>query len=355
MRRFIIPSLKEAAQADRRCPYCHSMTGHLHQRRNQSVIDTRLASLRKLRLQCRSCLRTWTCQPEGIKAHFQRSQRVRALNVLLYALGLSYAAVAHVVTALGAPESKASSYRDLVGSYDQARRLHQRGRRKVRVAGLDGTGQRLAQPGAPHSEGLLFVVDFSDGQLLEVELLDEADAAGVAALVKDLQARYGIEMFVTDEHTTYPQDITPERHLLCTTHFKKAKLRRVRELRAAARTERMKCDLDELERLLREVPDDGQQRAKAIYRRQPRVRRPARGKPASVGSRLKQLAREVYEKWERVWQQTNNATERAIGECLKIRSKTMRGFKVKGHIIGFVKLTSWMRQSESAISLGELL
>ena len=50
------------------------------------------------------------------------------------------------------------------------------------------------------------------------------------------------------------------------------------------------------------------------------------------------MSREIYEKWERVWRTTNNKTETAIGLCLKIRSKLMRGFKVAEHIKGFAKL-----------------
>jgi hypothetical protein len=223
------------------------------------------------------------------------------------------------------------------------------------MAGVDGTGQRLAQSGSPHSESLLFVVDFSDGCLLEVELIDEDDVDGVKALIKDLEAEYGIELWVTDEHTTYPRAISQDRHLLCTTHFKKNKLRRVRELRPEARSETMRRDLDELEKLLREAPSDGQQRAGEIYRRQRRVRRPAKGKRASPQSRLKALAREVYEKWERVWRQTNNATERAIGQCLKVRSKLMRGFKESEHIRGFARLRWWMYGQGDRIELGSLL
>jgi hypothetical protein len=55
---------------------------------------------------------TWTCQPHGLKAHFQRSQRIRAFNILLYALGLSFEAVATVMTSMGAAESDTSVYRD---------------------------------------------------------------------------------------------------------------------------------------------------------------------------------------------------------------------------------------------------
>ena len=157
----------------------------------------------------------------------------------------------------------------------------------------------------------------------------KTDAQAVAALIKDMEARYGIELWVSDEHQSYTEAIAPTRHLLCTAHFKRAKLRRVKELKQQVRSERMKADLEALEELLKQPPDDGQQLARQIYLRQKRVRRPAKGKKASPGSKLKALAREIFEKWERVWQTTNNRTEAAIGLCLKVRSKLMRGFKVR--------------------------
>lgn len=355
MRRYIIPSLKESSQPDRLCPRCLTPTGRIHQKRLVSVTDTRIGRVTKLRMRCCSCSLTWTTQPDGLRAHFQRSQRIRALNILFYALGLSYEAVATVMASLGAVESDTSVYRDLINSIQRLKQLRKRGRRKVRVAGIDGTGQRLAQPHSPHSEGLLFVVDFSDGCLLEVELIDEDDADAVCALIKDLEAEYGIELWVTDEHKNYPQAIEQSRHLLCTTHFKKNKLRRVRELKLQARSERMRRDLEELEGLLREPPRDGKHLARQIYRRQKRVKRPTKGKQASPASKLKALAREVYEKWDRVWEETNNQTESAIGLCLKIRSKLMRGFKVAEHISGFARLRGWMYEQGERVELGSLV
>jgi len=355
MRRYIIPSLKDSSQPDRLCPHCNTPTGRIHQRRLLSVVDTRIGSVTKLRMQCSACRLTWTCQPDGLKAHFQRSQRLRALNILFYALGLSFEAVATAMSSLGAVESDTSVYRDLVESMQAVKHLRNRGRRKVRVAGIDATYQRLAQPHSPHHESLIFVVDFSDGQLLEVELLDEADRQAVAALIKDLEARYQIELWVSDEHDTYEQAITPNRHLLCTAHFKRAKLRRVKELKAEVGSERMKQDLEALEELLKQAPADGQEIARRIYLRQKRARRPAKGKKLSPAARLKALAREVYEKWDRVWQVTNNSTEAAIGLCLKIRSKLMRGFKVSEHIKGFAEMRGWMYEQGDRIELGSLL
>jgi hypothetical protein len=223
------------------------------------------------------------------------------------------------------------------------------------VAGIDGTGQRLAQPGNPPSDGLVFVVDLGDGCLLEVGLLDEDDADAVKALIKDLQANYRIGLWVSDEHNSYSQAIEKHRHLLCTAHFKRNKLHRIEGLKGQARSEQLKRDLQELEELLREPPPDGRKRAGQISCRRQQARRPQKGERATAASKLKQLAGEVYEKGDRVWEQTNNATERAIGLCLKIRSKLMREFKVTDHLTGFAGLRGWMNEQGESVELGWLL
>ena len=200
MRRYIIPSLKDSSQPSRTCPNCNNPSGRVHQHRRLSVVDTRIGQVTKLRMFCPACRVTWTCQPEGLKAHFQRSQRIRVLNILFYALGLSYEAVATVMTSLGATESDTSVYRDLIDSMRQVKSLRSRGRRTVRVAGIDATYQQLAQAHNSHQQSTIFVVDCSDGQLLEVELLNEDDAQQVAALIKELEAKYQVELWVSDEH-----------------------------------------------------------------------------------------------------------------------------------------------------------
>ncbi len=186
MRRYIIPIVKDKAQVHRICPKCQEASGQIHQRREQAIVDTKLGGVTKVRMRCHICTHTWTSQPDGVKEHYQRSQRVRALNVLLYALGLSYEAVAAVLRSLGAPQSKASVYRDLSQAGQCARELHDRGHREVKVAGIDGTGQRVAEPGQAHSEGLVFVVDLGSGRLLEVQMLDESDSCAIKQLVVDM-------------------------------------------------------------------------------------------------------------------------------------------------------------------------
>ncbi|RMG56572.1 MAG: hypothetical protein D6723_00055 [Acidobacteria bacterium] len=65
------------------------------------------------------------------------------------------------------------------------------------------------------------------------------------------------------------------------------------------------------------------------------ARAPSRGQTASPGYTRKPVALEIPEKWDRVWPYTDHATERAIGRHPKIRSRSMRGFKVHDHVPRF--------------------
>jgi len=367
MRRYQIPTLEPTAQVSRRCPHCARNGGRIHQRRMQRPVDTRLEQVEKIRMRCAFCRKTWTCQPKGMKAHFSRSQRVRALNVLLYALGLSYRSVAAVVRSLGAEESETSVYHDVVQSGTKAQELHDRRVARltgsVGMVGLDGTGQLLAEPGNSHSEGLMFAVDFGEGRLLQFELLDEGDAEGLQEFVDDLRERFGVEEWVGDDHGSHRGRFGSDVYWICTAHFKKAKKKRLRQLRDAAESkdsrvkepERFLRSVDALEQLLEEVPEDGEKRAFDVYRHWRDARAPTEGERASPEWSLKQLALEISEKWRWAWSYTNNMTERAIGRLLKIRSKTMRGFKKPENIVRFVHLCDWMTGGPVRLDLAEVL
>ena len=144
-------------------------------------------------MQCGFCGKSWTLQPSGLRRYARRSQRVKVLNVLLYALGLSYRGVSSLMSGLGVVEDKMTVLRDVQSAGASALSQLRQVRRRARLAGIDGTGQRLAKRGDPHSEGVIFVVDSGDGRVLDVRLMDEDDSTAVGDLIKELEARFGIE------------------------------------------------------------------------------------------------------------------------------------------------------------------
>jgi hypothetical protein len=367
MKRYEVPTVSRHAQLSRRCPECSRSGGRIHQRRGQRPADTRVEQVEKVRMCCAFCGKTWTCQPEGMKHGHSRSQRVRALNLLLYALGLSYRVTAAVVTALGAPQSATSVYNDVTRSGAKAQELHGRGIARLMgsagIVGFDGTGQLLAEPGRSHVEGLMFAVEFGSGRLLRFELLAETDKVGLQTFVDELRAEFGVQEWVGDDHGNHHGRVGDDIYWICTAHFKKAKKKRLRALGEIAEAtdspvkepDRFLASLNALARLLDEPPEDGADRAFAVYRSWSDARAPGHRGPTTPEWLLKQLALELSEKWCRAWTYTNNATERAIGRLLKIRSKTMRGFKRRENVSRFVHLCDWMTHSSGTPDLEPLI
>jgi transposase-like protein len=377
MKRIEIPTLESTAQVTRRCPHCERNGGQIHQRRVQRPVDIRVEQVEKVRMRCAFCRRTWTCQPEGMKHGYSRSQRLRALNVLLYALGLSYGSVAMTTAALGAQQSETSVYDDVIDSGTRAEERHTRRVASlvgaVGIVGIDGTGQLLAEPGNSRSEGVMFAVEFGSGRLLRFAVVDERDAEGLQAFIDELRERFGVTEWVGDAHGNHRGRVDGDVYWICMAHFKKAKKTRLRRLRETAESEgspvterpRFRRSVRALERLLDEMPQGGEKRAFQVYRHWREARAPGEGEtatpdlPASglaqAGWSLKQLALEISEKWKPASTYTNNVTERAIGRCLKSRSKMMRGFKKPENISRFVHLCDWLTGGEGGTDLAELV
>jgi len=211
----------------------------------------------------------------------------------------------------------------------------------VRVLGADGTGAAMAGQDA----GVLFLVDIGRGGLIGVEPVREQDTQRVRRHVAKVMARVGAEELRTDEHSVY-EGIVPEgSHRLCLTHWRKSKGKRAWELLQQAKREGRALEVASLQRL------------RELLRLQPR--------PPTVPAELEQLVRryircrkgllwkinQLLQHVERTWAKvsddpvdaTNNATERVIGLTLKIRSKTMRGFKSQAKVLAHPFLASFLR------------
>jgi hypothetical protein len=112
------------------CPHgCGGRVFALHQTHTKRLddLDYTEVTVRRYRcVQCRHCFRVY---PVGV-THAPRSQRLRAVSVLLYVLGLSYGGVADALHALGKRGSKSGVYRDVqeAGAAVERLRSHHAGR-----------------------------------------------------------------------------------------------------------------------------------------------------------------------------------------------------------------------------------
>jgi len=352
---YIMPSVGSGVKLDRHCPDCERQPAGIHSAiRYRPVSDVKVRSVAQRRMRCPFCRLTWTLRGEGVQAGRQRTERLRLIGVMLYMLGLSYRAVQQFLRLLECAGGKSSIERDVAASGQKAQDLHEDApRMKVRVLGVDGTGAAMAG----RDEGLLFFVDTDHQRLLSVVPLQEEDTVAVRRHVRRVLAEVGAQELRTDEHHVY-EGILPEgQHRLCLAHWRKSKGKRAHDLLQQATVEERPLEARTLQRLLE------------LLRLHPRPPTPPeelrwlveRYLPCRKGLlwKINQLLQHVERTWEKVSDDpvdaTNNTTERIIGLTLKIRSKTMRGFKSLAKATAHPYLASYLRGQEGICDLRKII
>lgn len=297
---------------------------------------------------------TWTLRAEGVAEGRQRSDRLIGLGVILYMLGLSYRAVEQFLPCLDCVGSKSSIERDVAAVGRKAIDLHGAApRMRVRVLGVDGTGNAMAGT----KGGLLFFVDVERQKLLCIEPLQETNTEKVRRHVAKVFAEVRAEELRTDEHGVYEGIVSEERHRICLTHWRKSKGKRAWDLLQQAKRDDRLLEAQTMEELLKLLrleprPPTLPEELERLVRRYINARK---GLPWKVN----QLLQHVERTWEKVSSDsadsTNNATERIIGLTLKIRSKTMRGFKAKSKVLAHPYLSFYLRGEEGICDLRKVI
>jgi len=353
--RYILSSVGLVLKLDRRCPHCGRVNGNIHSGiRHRPISDLKASTVLQRRMQCPHCGLTWTLRVQGVGPGRQRSDRLRGIGVILYMLGLSYRSVAQFLPCLDCCGSKSSIERDVTEAGQKATDLHRSApRMRVRVLGVDGTGDAMAG----RKGGLLFFVNIERGKLLLVEPIGETEAALVRRHVRRVLAEVGAEELRTDEHSVYEGIVSPGKHRLCLTHWRKSKGKRAWDLlQEALRTGREleAATLQDLLELLRQQPR-GPTVPEQLSRLVRRYINARRGLPWKIN----QLLQHIERTWAKVSDDpadpTNNATERLIGLTLKIRAKTMRGFKSKRKVLAHPYLANVLRGENGACDLRKII
>jgi len=338
--RLLVPQVKsEPAGRPAACRWCGSSLLQRHQTVRKAVIDTQVRETRAVRYRCTTCGRTFRHYPEGV-SHYRQSQRLMALAVLLWTLGLSEWGTSHALRALEAAIHRSSVHRDRLraGALLQ-QRAGSMGR--VRVLGADETGVRIR--GQAQLVG--FVVDGESGKTVGVDVLVKQDGAAFRRWLEGYTRALGVEVLVTDDLNTYK----PVSHQLglpqqvCLAHVRKWVANRMRSIHGWEKEKAL------IREVMRTLPRDG---GDQLLRLERRVRRapPLRRLVVDLIGRWPAL---VYHQ-DRPWvPATNNRAEQAIGKS-KVRFKTVRGFKSVAGALAGIALTQWVYSGAPVHDLREL-
>jgi len=352
---YKIPSVGSEVKLDRRCPHC----GHNHGRIHTGVMDRglqdwKVETVPQRRMRCPDCGITWTLRGEGVGPGRQRTDRGIGFAVMLYLWGPSYRQVEWLMEALGVRVGKSSVERDVAAAGAKAKVLHEAAPAvTVRGLGIDGTGNAKAG----RKGGWLFFVDHDRQKLLCVEPVQERDAAAVHRHVRRVLAAVGAAEVRTDEHSVYRGGVPVSKHRLCLAHWRKSKGKRAWDLcrQAVAQGRPLEAEMmRELLALLRQRP-----RAPTVPEALERLGRRYINAHRGLPGKVNQLLQHVERTWEKVSDDpgdpTNNPTERLIGLTLKIRAKTMRGFKSDRKVVQPPYLSSFLRGEEGICDLRKVI
>ncbi len=375
-----------------RCPLKHPKTKRrctgthfkLHQTHcHKPIRDLRHSQITVQRYRCLKCQRTFRVYPQGVSAD-QLTASLKALCVLLYLLGLSYQGVTDLLEALGHPVCPTTVYNQVQAAGKKVQQLRKNWRMqqagKIKVLGLDFTHVKCAG----EDQIVAAATTILSGELLDIELIEAEASVRILKWIREIADEIGAEILVTDDADAL-KTVADElgcQQVICRAHVN----RNVHDLVAALGTKALEHpdkvpgelpsmtldqfleDVQDLEWIIKSVPHDGQAQLDQLAARYQMAPPPPQDHRASMWHRMRLLTLDWSENWSRLafyrtWRSpknekldgTNNVTEQVIGQCVKERYRTMRGYKRQASILNVSSLLGWVRMKGADYDLGELV
>ena len=346
--------------------------------------DTQHTQVNVRRYRCLTCMHTFRVYPTGV-SNAHQSDTLKGLSILLYILGLSYQGVVDLLEALQYPLAKSTVYENVQTAGPRAIQLRRAWLRQragqVKVLGLDFThvkcqGQDTIAAGAPITSVAAIVAVATaalTGEPLTFDLLPSEAAWHTYRWIQALARAVGAEILVTEDADglKHVADELGLQHQICRAHVN----RNVHDLIGVLGNKALEhpdptpweldstqvCvdqfleDLQTAEIVIAAMPSDGQAQLEQLLARYQFAPPPAQGHRATMWYRFRRLVLDWSENWSRLsWYRTwrgpqqekldgtNNVTEQIIGQRVKERYRTMRGYKRDESILNVSSLIGWL-------------
>jgi hypothetical protein len=224
------------------------------------------------------------------------------------------------------------------------------------------------------------------GEPLDFEIIQSESALHAERWIRDIARTVGAEILVTDDADglkTVADDLGLQQQI-CRAHVN----RNVHDLLGAIGEKALEHpdpvptelqgtaltvdqfldDVQTVEHIITTLPADGQVQLLRLAARYQCARPPTLGHRATMWYRMRLLTLDWSENWTRLafyqkWRGangekldgTNNVTEQIIGQRIKERYRTMRGYKRKSSILNVSSLTAWLGMKGHADELSRVV
>jgi len=359
------------------CPYgcgCKDFKKHGKESKREHIRDTQYDETSMQRWLCLRCKRTFRTYPIGI-SNAQQSNRLKAMSIILYVLGLSYGAVADFLEALGVGIGKTTVYENVqaAGITSRKRQKQERETGKIhKVIGSDGSYIKIKGV----KIGIQIVVGDRNQDLLGLELTMSENSPEIVAMIEAIAEEVEAEVLVSDDLGSYQKvaDDLGLDHQICRSHvtrnvdkhadelFQQVKKKEPIPDGVDANPNILVMDLALLQWLIRLRPDNAPQILRQLYQRYQAAPKPSSRRKHDVWYRMRMMITRLWERWQRLTLDqkrddldgTNNASERVIGWWIKERYRTMRGYKRGESVKNVVTLTARMGARSGHYDMAEL-
>lgn len=349
-------------------PKCQGKYFQMRQEVAKNVRDMQYGQVCARRYECLRCHRTFRVYPQGVLAG-QFSQRVKGLGVMLYLLGLSYGAVALVLSALGVWMSKATVYRAVQAAAERVpgmkREPFLQGHR-AQALGADVTSVKCNGKWLP----IGITVDAITGLVLSIDQLTGEDAQTLKAWLGPIVESVDARVLVSDDADAFKiaADESGLMQQVCKSHVGRNTEALIENLsqQIQAGTDRSLAalgvdqkqalaDLQRLAELFQSRQPEQQAELEDLFMRYAHAPAPRSGQSATLAYRLRNLFLDRWNLWPRLtfyrtWKDasgeaildgTNNVSERAIGWWIKERYRSMRGYKRERSALNVSRLIAY--------------
>lgn len=380
--RMCLPKVDpDAFELPEECPYdsCHGPHFKSHQSEcAKELLDPDHDQVTAKRYRCLRCKRTFRLYPRGV-SRAQRSDRLRAIGVMFYILGMSYGGVEDALQAFGWAGSKSSIYRDVQAAGEVVQRIRERqGTRKVQVIGTDTTFVICNREQVTIAVG----ADALTQEVLDIELVESESVDALRPFLQELVRTFEVEVIISDDQDSYKQlaDELEIKHGLCRAHVNRnvAKLVGALSQRALHHPDPMPdgmlVDIDEFledmqyaQLIMAFRPLNGAEQLRELNYRYRAAPAPAPGERASMWYRFRLALLRWWNRWPRLtldqeWRGpegerldgTNNVTERTVGWWIKERYRTMRTYKRPQSILNVSRLIAHLGSNSGSPALANL-
>ncbi len=331
----------------------------------KKVCDSEYEEVTARGYKCMCCGRTFRVYPQGV-LNGQVSQRVKGLAIMLYLVGLSYAAVALMLEALGVYLSKSSVYRSVPEAAEGVpgmKRTELLKGDQTRALGADLTSVKCKGKWLP----IGVIVEPLNGFVLSIDQLGGADAQTLKEWIEPIADWVGAHTLVTDDADAFKQaaDESGLAQQVCKSHVVRNTQELITTLSLAIETGQDSslaelqiealaalADLRRLGELIRLRQPAQQTEVQALDERHASAAAPKKRKTASIAYRMRNLFLDHWNLWPRLtfyrtWKDsddhpildgTHNADERASGWWVKEPYRSMRSSKRQRSVLNVSRL-----------------